>query len=136
MRFLGRVSVCIVVLLFAIPPSIEATRRGDDRNDRNKDSYSRQSDKGRDNDKGRNDDKGRDNEKRYSSQNKGRDDDNGHKGQYTGKGHQDHGNGKGLGHDHHDQDPPISPFKPQKETRKYACSFGKSFGYACFCGRH
>jgi hypothetical protein len=124
MRFLGRVSVCIVVLLFAIPPSIEATRRGDDRNDRNKNSYSRQSDEGRDNDK------------RYSSHNEGRDDDNGHKGHHTGKGHQDHGNGKGTGHDHHDHDPPISPFKPQNEARKYACSFGKSFGYACFCGRH
>jgi hypothetical protein len=124
MRFLCRVSVCIVVLLFAIPPSIEATRRGDDRNDRNKGSYSRQSDKGRDNDK------------RYSSHNKGRDDDNGHKGHHTGKGHQDHGNGKGKGHDHHDHDPPVSPHKPQKEARNYACSFGKSFGYACFCGRH
>lgn len=144
MRFLSVLSALSFVLMMAAPASLEATNRGFQRNDRNDGGYSRfgkdDDDRGKSN---RYDDDEDNRDGRYGRDDDDRDrgkdwDDDGKKfGHNKGKGHHDHGKGRGKGHDHHDHDPPISPHKPKKEARKYACSFfGKPFGFGCFCGRH
>lgn len=142
MRPLLRASVLIVLLVFAIPPFVKATSGGSKGNAEIDRGDSRYSNDESDNREGNSNKDRDDDDRRYASNNSNNQNNNGHKndnnhpGHNQGNGHDHHGNGNGNGHDHHDHDPPISPHKPPKQAQHFACNFGKSLGFACFCGRH
>jgi hypothetical protein len=120
MRFLLRIFVTALLVLWTVPGSLEATNQGNSVGNDKKD-LSSSFDQGSNNQDNHN-----------GSSSSGQNNDNDHPGHSQGNGHTDHGNGNGYGHDHHDDDPPISPWKPEKELSKYACSVGQAFGFPCF----